>query len=118
MSNNFSKKATTHPLYGKEIYELRTVAKRYLETPYAFVSERRDPLADSTFRKVVARTGVAAQLGLTAHLYMLRHATGFKFANDGQETRAIRHSLGHKNIQHTVAYTTLAATRFQGFWDD
>jgi type 1 fimbriae regulatory protein FimB len=27
------------------------------------------------------------------------------------------HYLGHKNIQHTVRYTELAATRFKGLWD-
>jgi site-specific recombinase XerD len=33
---------------------------------------------------------------------LLRHACGFKLANDGHDTRALQHSLGHKNIQHTV----------------
>jgi type 1 fimbriae regulatory protein FimB/type 1 fimbriae regulatory protein FimE len=49
---------------------------------------------------------------------MLRHATGFKLANDGQDTRAIQHYLGHRNIQHTVRYTALAADRFKDFWED
>ena len=31
-------------------------------------------------------------------------------------TRAIQHYLGHKNIEHTVRYTELAADRFNGFW--
>jgi hypothetical protein len=26
--------------------------------------------------------------------------------------------LWHKNIQHTVIYTQLAADRFNGFWND
>jgi integrase len=37
-----------------------------------------------------------------AHPHMLRHACGFKLANDGHDTRALRAYLGHKNIQHTV----------------
>lgn len=45
------------------------------------------------------------------HPHMLRHATGFKLANDGHDTRAIQQYLGHKNIQHTVRYTELASTR-------
>ncbi len=49
---------------------------------------------------------------------MLRHSTGFKLANDGQDTRAIQHYLGHRNIQHTVLYTRLAADRFNDFWRD
>ena len=49
---------------------------------------------------------------------MLRHATGFKLANDGHDTRAIQHYLGHQNIQHTVRYTELAPDRFKGFCQD
>jgi site-specific recombinase XerD len=49
---------------------------------------------------------------------MLRHSAGFKLANDGQDTRAIRHYLGHKNIQHTVRDTDLGRDRFKGIWDD
>jgi len=30
---------------------------------------------------------------------------GSKLTNDGHDTRAIQHYLGHKNIQHTVRYT-------------
>jgi len=39
---------------------------------------------------------------------MLRHACGYKLANDGRDTRALQHYLGHRNIQHTVRYTELA----------
>lgn len=83
-----------------------------------FVTERHGPLTDSTFRKIVARAGEAAQLGFPVHPHMLRHATGFKLANDGHDTRAIQHYLGHTNIQHTVRYTELSAQRFQAFWSD
>jgi len=49
---------------------------------------------------------------------MLRHACGFKLANDGRDTRALQHYLGHKNIMHTVRYTELTPDRFKGFWED
>ena len=49
---------------------------------------------------------------------MLRHSTGFKLANESVDTRSIQHYLGHKNIQHTVRYTELAASRFKNFWAD
>ena len=64
------------------------------------------------------RAGEAAKLGMPIHPHTLRHSTGFKLANDGQDTRAIQHYLGHRNIQHTVLYTHLAAERFNDFWDD
>ena len=50
------------------------------------------------------------------HPHMLRHARGFKLANDGHDTRALQHYLGHKNIQHTVRYTDMAPDRFKDFW--
>ena len=43
---------------------------------------------------------------------MLRHACGFKLANDGHDTRALRAYLGHKNIQHTVRYAELSLRIF------
>ncbi|MGJ0493003.1 tyrosine-type recombinase/integrase [Methylobacter sp.] len=52
------------------------------------------------------------------HPHMLRHATGYKLANNEQDTRAIQHYLGHRNIQHTTPYTELASERFMNFWQD
>jgi type 1 fimbriae regulatory protein FimE len=49
---------------------------------------------------------------------MLRHATGYKLANDGQDTRSLQHYLGHKEIRHTVVYTELSPERFKNFWKD
>jgi type 1 fimbriae regulatory protein FimB/type 1 fimbriae regulatory protein FimE len=49
---------------------------------------------------------------------MLRHATGYKLANDGQDTRSIQHYLGHRNIEHTTRYTELRSDRFRAFWSD
>jgi type 1 fimbriae regulatory protein FimE len=50
--------------------------------------------------------------------HMLRHASGYKLANDGHDTRALQHYLGHKKIQHTVRYTELSPDRFRDFWRD
>ncbi len=69
-------------------------------------------------RKLLTRAGEKAELSFPVHPHMLRHACGFKLANDGQDTRAIQHYLGHKNIQHTVRYTELSAGRFNDFWSD
>lgn len=110
--------ASTHPLFGPELRSLRALKREYPETDYIFMTERGSPITDSTFRKIVARAGVEAKLGLPIHPHMLRHSTGFKLANDGQDTRSIQHYLGHKNIQHTVRYTEVASVRFRGFWKD
>jgi integrase len=51
-------------------------------------------------------------------LAMLRHACGFKLANDGHDTRAIQAYLGHRSIMSTVRYTALTPNRFKNFWKD
>jgi integrase len=50
--------------------------------------------------------------------HVLRHSCGYKLANEGQDTRAILHYLGHRSIASTVRYTKLAPDRFKGFWKD
>jgi site-specific recombinase XerD len=67
---------------------------------------------------MLERAAVAAGLKIKVNPRMLRHACGFKLANDGVDTRALQAYLGHKNIQHTVRYTELAPTRFKNFWRD
>ncbi|HFD86971.1 MAG TPA: integrase [Gammaproteobacteria bacterium] len=109
---------STHPLHGPEIRALRILQRDYPDTPYVFVTERKGPLTTATVRKLVARAGEKAKLGFPVHPHMLRHACGYKLANDGQDTRAIQLYMGHRNIQHTVRYTELAADRFNGFWKD
>lgn len=109
---------STHPLFGPELRALRVVKRDYPDTEYVFMTERKSPITDSTFRKIVARAGREAKLGMPIHPHMLRHSTGFKLANDGQDTRSIQHYLGHKNIQHTVRYTEISPVRFKGFWKD
>jgi len=90
----------------------------YPTSAYVFTTERRGPLTDSAVRKIIARAGGAAGLSFPVHPHMLRHACGFKLANEGHDTRAIQHYLGHRNIQHTVHYTDLAPDRFKRFWTD
>lgn len=109
---------STHPLQGRELRALRRLQREYPNSPYVFTGERKGPLTGSTVRKMVARAGIAAGLDFPVHPHMLRHAAGYKLANDGQDTRAIQHYLGHKNISHTVRYTELSPERFKDFWQD
>jgi integrase len=67
---------------------------------------------------LIQRLGEAAKMPFPIHPHMLRHACGFKLANDGHDTPALQHYLGHKNIQHTVRYTEMAPDRFKDFWRD
>jgi integrase len=107
-----------HPLSGREIRELRQLRRENTESRYVFVTERGGPVTTAGFLKTIARTGEAAKIPFPIHPHMLRHSTGFKLANDGHDTRALQHYMGHKNIMHTVRYTEMAPDRFKNFWKD
>jgi type 1 fimbriae regulatory protein FimE len=109
---------SVHPLGGGELRALRKLQRDAIQSRYVFTTERRAPMSPAGFRKMLVRTGEAATFPFPVHTHMLRHACGYKLVNDGQDTRAVQHYLGHKNIQHTVRYTELAAECFKSFWED
>ncbi len=109
---------TTHPLGADELRALGRLKKKQESGRYVFVSDRGAPMGESGFQHLVTRLGKKAKLPFSVHPHMLRHACGYKLANDGHDTRALQHYLGHKNIQHTVRYTDLSPERFQNFWRD
>jgi type 1 fimbriae regulatory protein FimB/type 1 fimbriae regulatory protein FimE len=109
---------SVHPIRGPELRALRRLQRDYPTLPYVFSSERKAPLTDDAIRKIVGRAGKEAKMPFTVHPHMLRHACGYKLAQAGQDTRAIQHYLGHRNIQHTVRYTQLSPDRFKDFWKD
>jgi len=110
---------STHPMQGDELRALRQLAREWPgHGGFVFVSERGGPMSADGVRKMITRTGKGAELSFPVHPHMLRHACGFKLANDGHDTRALQLWLGHKNIQHTVRYTELSPARFKNFWRD
>jgi type 1 fimbriae regulatory protein FimB/type 1 fimbriae regulatory protein FimE len=108
---------SSHPILGDELRALRRLQREQEpKSPFVFTSERGAPFTTAGFARMVERAGEAAKLALKAHPHMLRHACGYKLANDGHDTRALQAYLGHRNIQHTVRYTELSPTRFKEFW--
>jgi type 1 fimbriae regulatory protein FimE len=104
-----------HPLHGPELRALRPLQGK---SPCVFVTEAGTPVTTAWFLRMVQRTGRAAKLPFPVHPHMLGHATGFKLANDGHDTRSLAHYLGHRNLQSTAPYTALAPDRFARFWQD
>lgn len=106
-----------HLIRGDEIRALRRIEREQIAgSPYVFVSERKGPMTVAAFQKLLMRIGQAAELPFPVHPHMLRHACGFKLANDGHDTRALQEWLGHSNIQHTTRYTELTPKRFKSFF--
>src|SRR4051794_28689353 len=96
---------SVHPIRGDEIRALRKLRRENPSEAYVFLTERGGPMSTIGFHHLIQRLGKAAKMPFPLHPHMLRHACGYKLANDGHDTRALQHYLGHKNIQHTVRYT-------------
>jgi site-specific recombinase XerD len=100
--------AQTFGQLGKEIRALRQLRRENLQSRFVFNTERGGPVTRAWFLKMVRRTGKLAKLLLPIHPHMLRHACGFKLANDGVDTRALQHFLGHRTSctwqSHNPAY--------------
>ena len=47
------------------------------------------------FRRMLERLSEAAKMAFGVHPRMLRHACGFKLANQGVDTRSLQQYLGH-----------------------
>jgi site-specific recombinase XerD len=97
---------------------LRRLQRETGPSTHLFMSERKAPISIDGYQKMIERTSIRAKLGFQVHAHMLRHACGYKLANDGTDTRTIQAYLGHKDIRHTVRYTELSPVRFKGLWRD
>jgi type 1 fimbriae regulatory protein FimB/type 1 fimbriae regulatory protein FimE len=106
---------STHYLNGTELRALRRLQRENEPGRYIFVTERGGPVTTAWFRKMFARLGETAKMPFPIHPHMLRHSCGFKFANEGKDTRSLQGYLGHRNIQSTTIYTDMAPDRFKGW---
>jgi type 1 fimbriae regulatory protein FimE len=84
---------SVHPLHGPELRALRPLQGL---SPYVFVTEAGTPVTPAWFLRMVQRAGTAARLPFPVHPHMLRHSTGYKLANQGEDTRSLAHYLGHR----------------------
>lgn len=109
---------STQPLRGPTLRALRQLRRLWPDGQYLLQTESGTPWTAAGFRKMLARTGETAGLPWGVHPHQLRHATGYRLANQGVDTRTLQQYLGHRNIAHTLRYTELAADRFAGLWQD
>jgi len=112
-------RSATHPLSGRTLRALRKLKRdQDPASPFVFTSERGAPFAPRGFRQMIERLGKAAKIGFPVHAHMLRHACGYKLANDGHPTLNLRDYMGHQSVQNTMRYAELSATKFRNFWKD
>lgn len=103
----------THPLEPDELEALQDLKSEGYPGLYLFVGERdSQPLKRDAVARIINSCAALAELSIKCHPHMLRHSCGYHLANQGLDTRLIQDWLGHKCIQHTVAYTMLNPKRF------
>lgn len=118
MKNGLS---TNHPLLGNEIKAIRgwlrvRKTRLWAESDWLFLSRQGGRLTRQRVYQIINQLGIQANISVTSHPHMLRHACGFALADRGIDTRLIQDYLGHRNIRHTVHYTASNAERFEGVW--
>ena len=91
------------------------LATRSDRLPWLFVSERGQSRTRQSVNYLISAT--ARRPGLPpVNPHMLRHSCGFALANRGYDLRLIQDYLGHRDPRHTVHYTRIAGSRFEGIW--
>ena len=105
---------SVHPIRGDEIRALRRLRRENPAEAHVFVSERGGPISPMGFHHLIARLGKAAELPFAVHPHMLRHACGFKLANDGHDTRSAALSRPQEYPAHSALYR-VNSRQIQGF---
>ncbi|HHP7664327.1 tyrosine-type recombinase/integrase [Escherichia coli] len=85
-------------------------------SPWFFPSRNDTHITRQRFWQIIRAYGVMAGLAIRVHPHMLHHACGVALAERGNDTRLIQDYLRHKNIRHSVRYTTTSPARFRQSW--
>jgi len=109
---------STHPLSGQEMRALRKLRRESPSSEFVFVTERGAPFTTAGFAKMFERVAAKADLGIKAHIHMLRHSAGHCLINKGHDIRSLQLWMGHANVQNTCKYAELSPNRFKNFWRD
>ena len=104
------------PIAGDELRALkRYLGSRSDNLPWLFVSERGNPFTRQAVNYLTSKA--ANRCEFDVHPHMLRHSCGYYLANKGYDLRLIQDYLGHRDPKHTVHYTRVSASRFDGIWN-
>lgn len=101
-----------HPLQNAEVellnqwIPLRTNYLKTSDNEWLFLSQLGRKLSRQRIYIMIRDYALASDITSIAHPHMLSHACGYELADQGMDTRLIQDYLGHRNIRHTVHYTS------------
>jgi len=105
------------PIAGDELRAIkRHLNSRTDNLPWLFISERGQPLTRQSVNYIIKKASERSGLD-NVHPHTLRHSCGYYLANRGYDLRLIQDYLGHRDPKHTVHYTRVAGSRFEGLWN-
>ena len=108
--------AVEQPVPGDELRAIKCyLATRSDRLPWLFISERGQAMVRQSVNYLIAAAATRAGLP-PVHPHMLRYSCGFALANRGHDLRLIQDYLGHRDPRHTVHYTRVVGSRFEGIW--
>ena len=113
-------KPSVQALSDKETHALRTLKQSsHQDAHLVFHSSTGKGIGRSAVFKIIQNAGERAKLDITPNTHTMRHSCGYHLANIRKiDIRRIQDYLGHKDIRHTVRYTELDETKFDGMWED
>ena len=111
-------KSGYHPLSEKELRLLTRLKNYYLDKnmygPYLFLNfKTKLAITRFTFNVLCDEISAARVVPIKVYPHIFRHSCGYYLANNGYDTRLIQDYLGHRNINCTQIYTTVAESRFR-----
>jgi type 1 fimbriae regulatory protein FimB len=105
-----------HPIAGDDLRAIRRyLAIREDRLPWLFISERGQPLTRRAVFYLIGTAGKSVGL-VDVQPRTLRHSCGYYLADKGTDLRTMQDCLGHRDPRHTVHYTHIAGSRFDGLW--
>jgi integrase len=111
-------KSGYHPLSEHELRTLTRLKNFYLKRgwygPYLFLNfKTKLAITRFTFNELCDEISAAKIVPVKVYPHIFRHSCGYYLANSGYDTRLIQDYLGHRNINCTQVYTTVAEHRFR-----
>ena len=80
------------------------------DNPHLFISRKGTPVSRSQFFRIFQELGRAIGLPKEkCHCHILKHSIGTHLANSGVPVQAISQRLGHRNLQNTMKYLSIAS---------
>lgn len=111
-TGGWGRSGALHALRGRELGELRRMARDYAWYPQVFNTDGGAPLEGEEVVRMLTQAAATAKLGFAVHPHMLRHSCGVKRDADARHVWSFQQYLGHRNVRRVASFADSAPRRF------